>query len=386
MRRAARFYARAAPLGPDDWPLAAGRAASATLVEVRVSRGNGSPGRAAADGLRGEPTVHVGDGGGAVRRRRHGRRALADRPAPRRRSTTRRCGATSRSATPARCSACWRRRRLPAWPLHILVSAGVSAVTRAAYYSGDPAASTPCSTSGSASTRCSSSPARWRCSTWRDRRRLRVAAARARRLPAAGALDHDDRHDRARRLHDRLAGRAGCAGSARESAALARERAELIGDARRGRPHRRPHRAAQPPRLGRGARARAGPGGARRRRRSASALADLDRFKLYNDDHGHQAGDRLLKEIAAAWRSELRTTDVLARYGGEEFALALPGCDIGDASGAGRAPAAATPEEQTCSVGLVLWDGEETAERLFGRADKALYAAKEAGRDRIVSA
>ena len=44
-----------------------------------------------------------------------------------------------------------------------------------------------------------------------------------------------------------------------------------------------------------------------------------------------------------------------------------------------------TPEAQTCSVGLVTWDGEEDAERLFGRADKALYAAKAAGRDRVIS-
>jgi diguanylate cyclase (GGDEF)-like protein len=113
-------------------------------------------------------------------------------------------------------------------------------------------------------------------------------------------------------------------------------------------------------------------------------LADLDRFKHYNDDHGHQAGDRLLKQIAAAWAEELRATDVLARYGGEEFALALPGCDLSDAGALAERLRAATPEGQTCSVGLALWDGEETSETLFGRVDKALYAAKDAGRDRIV--
>lgn len=115
-------------------------------------------------------------------------------------------------------------------------------------------------------------------------------------------------------------------------------------------------------------------------------FVDLDRFKLYNDLNGHQAGDRLLKEIAAAWRSELRSTDVLARYGGEEFALALPGCDVNDAGVLLERLRVATPEQQTCSVGLVLWDGEESSERIFGRADTALYAAKEAGRDRIVAA
>ncbi len=73
-------------------------------------------------------------------------------------------------------------------------------------------------------------------------------------------------------------------------------------------------------------------------------LVDLDRFKLYNDDHGHQAGDRLLKEIASAWRWELRSTDVLARYGGEEFALALPGCDVNDAGVLLERLRVATPE------------------------------------------
>jgi diguanylate cyclase (GGDEF)-like protein len=114
-------------------------------------------------------------------------------------------------------------------------------------------------------------------------------------------------------------------------------------------------------------------------------LADLDQFKVYNDDHGHQAGDRLLKQIASAWAAELRATDVLARYGGEEFALALPGCDLENAGALAERLRSAMRESQTCSVGIVAWDGEEDAERLFGRADKALYAAKEAGRDRVVS-
>ena len=60
----------------------------------------------------------------------------------------------------------------------------------------------------------------------------------------------------------------------------------------------------------------------------AVAMLDLDRFKAYNDRHGHQAGDRVLREAASAWRTVLRDTDLLARYGGEEFAVALPGCDL----------------------------------------------------------
>ena len=53
-------------------------------------------------------------------------------------------------------------------------------------------------------------------------------------------------------------------------------------------------------------------------------VVDLDHFKEFNDRHGHQAGDRMLKSAAAAWRDALREGDTLARYGGEEFAVALP--------------------------------------------------------------
>ena len=60
-------------------------------------------------------------------------------------------------------------------------------------------------------------------------------------------------------------------------------------------------------------------------------MIDLDHFKRFNDRHGHQAGDRLLKSAAAAWRTELRETDTLARYGGEEFVVVLPRCSADDA-------------------------------------------------------
>ena len=115
------------------------------------------------------------------------------------------------------------------------------------------------------------------------------------------------------------------------------------------------------------------------------AMLDLDRFKLFNDRYGHQAGDRLLKQAASAWGSQLRSTDVLARYGGEEFALALSGgsprADVQVVEQLRRV----TPEGVTCSAGLVRWDGAESAEELLGRADVALYEAKRAGRDRVVS-
>jgi diguanylate cyclase (GGDEF)-like protein len=113
------------------------------------------------------------------------------------------------------------------------------------------------------------------------------------------------------------------------------------------------------------------------------ALVDLDHFKRYNDELGHQAGDRLLKSVAAVWRDILRAGDVLARYGGEEFALALPGCSLDDASALVTRLREAVPQAQTCSAGIAVWDGEEDGETLLGRADAAMYAAKQAGRNRV---
>ncbi|HWC43297.1 MAG TPA: diguanylate cyclase [Actinomycetota bacterium] len=112
------------------------------------------------------------------------------------------------------------------------------------------------------------------------------------------------------------------------------------------------------------------------------ALLDLDHFKDYNDRHGHQAGDRFLKEAAAAWQAAVRKTDLVARYGGEEFAILLPDCGLDDAMEIAGRLRTAQPEG-TCSLGVARWDGREDVNALIARADRALYAAKEAGRDRI---
>jgi len=116
------------------------------------------------------------------------------------------------------------------------------------------------------------------------------------------------------------------------------------------------------------------------------AMFDFDRFKAYNDAHGHQAGDRLLKQVTAAWREALRPSDVLARYGGEEFVLLLPNCPMGEALTVVDRLRQETVAGQTCSAGLACWDGEESASALVARADEALYGAKRAGRDRAVAA
>ena len=115
------------------------------------------------------------------------------------------------------------------------------------------------------------------------------------------------------------------------------------------------------------------------------ALLDLDRFKAYNDTWGHQGGDRLLKEASAAWRSTLRPEDLLARYGGEEFAVLLSGCTLERARSVVDRLRAMTPGRETCSAGIAQWDGTESVEALTERADRALYAAKAAGRDRTIA-
>ncbi len=111
------------------------------------------------------------------------------------------------------------------------------------------------------------------------------------------------------------------------------------------------------------------------------ALLDLDDFKVLNDERGHQAGDRVLKECASAWASTLRTTDVIARFGGDEFSLVLPGCGIEDALMLIERLRSVTPLGQTVSAGVAGWDGLEPAATLVARADRALYESKRSGRD-----
>ena len=114
------------------------------------------------------------------------------------------------------------------------------------------------------------------------------------------------------------------------------------------------------------------------------AMIDLDNFKDYNDRHGHQAGDLVLKEAASAWRAEVRSTDLLARYGGEEFVLLLPACALDDAVEIIERLRQVTPLV-TCSIGMASWDFQESPQELVERADQALYAAKAEGRNRYVT-
>jgi len=125
-------------------------------------------------------------------------------------------------------------------------------------------------------------------------------------------------------------------------------------------------------------------------RRSGSplcvAIIDLDYFKVYNDTHGHLAGDEMLRACARAWDSALRGGDAIVRFGGEEFLVVLPCTDPDQACEVVERLRERTPMGQTCSAGLAAWDFIESIDDLLGRADKALYMAKAGGRDQVAQA
>lgn len=110
------------------------------------------------------------------------------------------------------------------------------------------------------------------------------------------------------------------------------------------------------------------------------ALFDLDGFKEFNDDWGHQRGDHLLVAVAQGWEAALRDEDFLARYGGDEFAVLMPGCAAEEAAAAVQRLTEVAPER--ASAGVAQWDGRESADELVARADAALLRSK---RERIGS-
>ncbi len=123
------------------------------------------------------------------------------------------------------------------------------------------------------------------------------------------------------------------------------------------------------------------------------AILDIDHFKAVNDTWGHLAGDDVLKEVARRVHGSLRAYDVFGRVGGEEFLIVLPGTAIGSVKGVGERlrsavaqPAVSThkgPVRVTVSLGATVWKMGEGIDSLMERADRALYLAKEKGRNRV---
>ena len=122
---------------------------------------------------------------------------------------------------------------------------------------------------------------------------------------------------------------------------------------------------------------------------------DIDFFKRVNDSYGHAAGDKVLKTIARIFQQQTRNTDFIARFGGEEFMGIFPETDLDDALVLANKIREKVehskfhyenePVHITASAGLASFRGNDTIDDVFKRADKALYQAKESGRNRCLT-
>ena len=136
----------------------------------------------------------------------------------------------------------------------------------------------------------------------------------------------------------------------------------------------------------------------RRRSRHGHDLAilmmDLDHFKRINDGFGHAAGDQVLRDFGFLLRSSLRKGDIAGRFGGEEFLAILPETDLETARGIAERLCERVRENRTfwqehalavtVSIGLIAVQADEVLDKAIARADRSLYRAKRAGRDRVV--
>ena len=127
-------------------------------------------------------------------------------------------------------------------------------------------------------------------------------------------------------------------------------------------------------------------------------MIDIDFFKQFNDRYGHLQGDEVLKQAAEIFREHVRNSDIVARYGGEEFVVIMPetGKDlallVGEKLRKAFAdycfpiPESAAGERLTISIGIATFaqDGDSSRE-IVDMADRALYRAKEGGRNRVVA-
>ena len=119
---------------------------------------------------------------------------------------------------------------------------------------------------------------------------------------------------------------------------------------------------------------------------------DLDYFKRTNDEHGHLVGDQVLKDVASLIVDHVRKSDRVARYGGEEFVVLLENTSLATAGKVAQKLCRLVKKTPladgqitglTLSAGVACTRGDCPPEELFERADRALYRAKDAGRDRV---
>jgi diguanylate cyclase (GGDEF)-like protein len=115
-------------------------------------------------------------------------------------------------------------------------------------------------------------------------------------------------------------------------------------------------------------------------------IADVDHFKRINDEHGHDAGDRHLLDVAGALKQACRADDLVGRLGGEEFVLTLPGASADQALAVTEAVRRALADRLTLSFGIAEVLADDDVSSVLHRADGALYEAKRTGRDRAVVA
>jgi diguanylate cyclase (GGDEF)-like protein len=129
----------------------------------------------------------------------------------------------------------------------------------------------------------------------------------------------------------------------------------------------------------------------------ALAMIDIDRFKQFNDTYGHASGDEALRVVSRAIRTCVRRTDLVARYGGEEFMVAFLETDGDSAAQKAEDIRRAVMAQRvmlkgsrgvtnvTVSIGIAVWPRDaDTLRSVIEKADRRLYAAKEAGRNRVV--
>ncbi|WP_299470599.1 GGDEF domain-containing protein [uncultured Roseibium sp.] len=128
----------------------------------------------------------------------------------------------------------------------------------------------------------------------------------------------------------------------------------------------------------------------------ALLMTDIDHFKKFNDTYGHQTGDQVLRLVALAVKQNIKTQDIACRYGGEEFSIILPQCNLEEAIEIGEKIRSAVMSKElvkrstgenlgrvTISVGIAIFENMDTAHSVVSRADEALYAAKNAGRNLV---